>query len=264
MQVESEMLNLLKINADLFTCDMPLGKNFDEFSRLSRMDDNLFAYEYERMFIEAVILINRKLIRLIDITLEQWLDLKFGDHRKVDKEVMESVVSTWLIRSYKKQFEEYMKIKSEVPWVDEKPWLEDGTWKEPIEDISHARAGKNNDDTIETNQEWFDEHKSKGDNDNDIEDLDDYLVCDDAPFIVNEDEERFKEKRCKLHGIPYMKPPTCKSEKFEVVDTTYPIPWIRRFDQPGRYRFYFLHFKTLLSDLSIQRIQISAYGSFDL
>ncbi|GKC89526.1 hypothetical protein Tco_1150175 [Tanacetum coccineum] len=70
--------------------------------------------EYERMFIETVILINRRLIRLIDITLEQWLDLKFGDLRKVDIEVLESVVSTWLIRSYKKQFEEYMKIIREL------------------------------------------------------------------------------------------------------------------------------------------------------
>ncbi|GJW16731.1 hypothetical protein Tco_0024167 [Tanacetum coccineum] len=434
--------------ADLFTCDTPLGKNFDEFSRLSGMDDDLFAYEVklpEPSQALAVILINGKLIRLIDITLKKWLDLKFGDHRKVDKEVMESVVSTWLIRSYKKQFEEYMNIKrqlevngintdivcdptnvefatwlaskfsnhvtmdwyaknalwiywkrgdddevltdeelsdlekenldeenkiaeifkietnifhfetplcmafkefnyllqidwnSEVPWADEKPWLEDGTWKVPIKDVSHvckpfrfnsghvewptckrreeghcdgdlkeealkqkaisegsrghetrkglnfcawmkkyfgdnheldyklmtmlqkywwgmkeeessddawiyyspitdsenyehtsqiendvnsnynpyldvsrifeSRAGTNYDDTIQTNQEWFNERKSKGDNDNDIEDLDDYLVRDDAPFIINEEEERFKEKRCKLLGIPYKKPP---------------------------------------------------------
>ncbi|GKB00170.1 hypothetical protein Tco_0828163 [Tanacetum coccineum] len=119
------MLNFLKINANLFTCDTPLGRIFDEFSRLSGMDDDLFAYkveipepsraqsveqqyddlknsdleifapqkcyeEYERMFAEAMILINGKLIRLIDVTIEQWPDLKFGDHRKVNKEVMES------------------------------------------------------------------------------------------------------------------------------------------------------------------------------
>ncbi|GJT43359.1 hypothetical protein Tco_0952074 [Tanacetum coccineum] len=46
--------------------------------------------------------------------IEQWLDLKFDDHKKVDKEVMEEVVSTWLIRSYKKQFEEYMEIKRKL------------------------------------------------------------------------------------------------------------------------------------------------------
>ncbi|GKD69854.1 hypothetical protein Tco_1323944 [Tanacetum coccineum] len=50
-------------------------------------------------------------VKLIDITLEKWLDLKFGDHKKVEKEIMEEVVNAWLIRSYRKQFEEYMEIK---------------------------------------------------------------------------------------------------------------------------------------------------------
>ncbi|GJT81514.1 ribonuclease H-like domain-containing protein [Tanacetum coccineum] len=141
--------------------------------------------EIQRMFPEVVILIDDRLVKLIDITLEQWLDLKFGDHKKVDKEIMEGVVGTWLIQSYRKQFEEYMEIKKaigaskfnnhmiidwyiksalwlywksgddedvltydelsdlkeenlrEVPWVEEKPWLDDGTWKEPNDDICH-------------------------------------------------------------------------------------------------------------------------------
>ncbi|GJZ73688.1 hypothetical protein Tco_0637834 [Tanacetum coccineum] len=63
------------------------------------------------MFAEAVILIDDKLVKLIDITLKQWLDLKFGDHKKVDKEIVKGVVGTWLIQSYKKQFEDYMEIK---------------------------------------------------------------------------------------------------------------------------------------------------------
>nr|GEV83702.1 integrase, catalytic region, zinc finger, CCHC-type, peptidase aspartic, catalytic [Tanacetum cinerariifolium] len=129
--------------------------------------------EYERMFVVAVILIDNRLVKLIDITLEQWLDLKFRDHIKVDKEIIEGVVATLLIRSYMKQFKEYMEIKRrlevngintnvecdptiiefaiwlaskhndhmlidcKVPWVDEKAWLEDGIWKEPTNDICH-------------------------------------------------------------------------------------------------------------------------------
>ncbi|GJW61969.1 putative reverse transcriptase domain-containing protein [Tanacetum coccineum] len=46
-----------------------------------------------------------------------------------------------------------------------------------------------NDDTIQANQELFDEREPKGDNEDDIKDLDDYLVRDDAPFIVNKEEE---------------------------------------------------------------------------
>nr|GEZ38435.1 hypothetical protein [Tanacetum cinerariifolium] len=74
----------------------------------------------------------------------------------------------------------------------------------------------NNDDTIQANQECLDEREPK-DNDDDINDLDDYLIQNDAPFIVNEEEEQFNERRCKLLGIAYVKPPTCKFKKFEVI-----------------------------------------------
>nr|GFB63514.1 hypothetical protein [Tanacetum cinerariifolium] len=124
----------------------PLGMFFDEFKRLSGTLDDLFAYEvgvvedfcfpcieqpcenfkngsldiyelrqcydeYERIFAIDVSLIDDRLVKLIDITLEQWLDLKFRDHKKVDKEIVEGVVATWLIQSYRKQFDEYIEIK---------------------------------------------------------------------------------------------------------------------------------------------------------
>ncbi|GJW01820.1 hypothetical protein Tco_1557071 [Tanacetum coccineum] len=44
-KVESEVFDLLRINVDLFTCDTPLRTIFDEFSQLSNMEDDLFAYE---------------------------------------------------------------------------------------------------------------------------------------------------------------------------------------------------------------------------
>ncbi|GJT40772.1 hypothetical protein Tco_0940637 [Tanacetum coccineum] len=105
---ESKILGLLMIDDDLFTCDTPLGTILNEFNRLSRMDDDLFTYEvkipklsysssveqqmedldngnldvYERklwydecekMYAEARIFINKRLVRLIDVTVEQWL-----------------------------------------------------------------------------------------------------------------------------------------------------------------------------------------------
>ncbi|GJZ54120.1 zinc knuckle CX2CX4HX4C containing protein [Tanacetum coccineum] len=69
--------------------------------------------ECENMYAEAVIFINTRLVRLIDVTVEQWLDLKYGDHTMVSNEVEESVIVTWLIQSYKKQFDEYMEIKKQ-------------------------------------------------------------------------------------------------------------------------------------------------------
>ncbi|GKG60953.1 hypothetical protein Tco_0616769, partial [Tanacetum coccineum] len=51
----------------------------------------------------------------MDVTVDQWLDLIYGDHSKVDIKVNEGVVSKWLVRSYKKQFDEYIEIKNQ--WV---------------------------------------------------------------------------------------------------------------------------------------------------
>ncbi|GJV32151.1 hypothetical protein Tco_1392551 [Tanacetum coccineum] len=67
------------------------------------------------------------------------------------------------------------------------------------------------------NKKRFDEHELMEDDDDDIGDLEDYFIQKDHPYYVNEKEERSKERRCKLLGIPYVKPPTCKSKKFEVV-----------------------------------------------
>ncbi|GJT82615.1 hypothetical protein Tco_1056957 [Tanacetum coccineum] len=146
--IKSKVFDLLKIDLHIFNFDTPLGMIFDKFERLSNMEDDLFTYELEviedfyfpcieqphdnltnddldvyeprvcydenePIYVEAVILINKRLVRLTAITVEQWLDLKFGDHKKVNKEIMKEVVSTWLIRSYKKQFDEYMEIKND-------------------------------------------------------------------------------------------------------------------------------------------------------
>ncbi|GKB78461.1 hypothetical protein Tco_0945356 [Tanacetum coccineum] len=75
----------------------------------------------------------------------------------------------------------------------------------------------NDDDAVQADHEWFDNHKPMDDNDDDIGDLEDYLIQKDHPYYVNEDEEGSMERRCNLFGIPYVKPPTCKSEKFKVV-----------------------------------------------
>ncbi|GJQ93716.1 hypothetical protein Tco_0004855 [Tanacetum coccineum] len=83
------------------------------------------------------------------------------------------------------------------------------------------RAGITNNNAIQANQEWFDDHEpmeyDDDDDDDDIGDLDDYLIPKDSPYYVDEEEEGFKERRRKLLGIPYKKPPMFKSKKFEVV-----------------------------------------------
>nr|GEV49305.1 hypothetical protein [Tanacetum cinerariifolium] len=96
--IASEAFELLKISDDLFTYDTPFGMPHDSLT-----NDDLDVYEprvcydeNEQIYVEAVILINKILVRLIDITVDQWLDLKFGDHKKVDREIMEEVYALWL------------------------------------------------------------------------------------------------------------------------------------------------------------------------
>ncbi|GKC69098.1 VIER F-box protein 2 [Tanacetum coccineum] len=125
----SKKLGLFKIDDDSFACNSPLGITFDEFNLLSGMDDNLFTYEVEipglptipsdmkeeddsndgdlfvykprvcydennGIYTEAVIFVNKRLVRLMDVIVEQWLGLIYGDHKKVDVKVKEEIYWT--------------------------------------------------------------------------------------------------------------------------------------------------------------------------
>ncbi|GJU19022.1 hypothetical protein Tco_1146988 [Tanacetum coccineum] len=139
---EFENLGFLEINFNSFACSTQVGTLCDEFNRLSRINNDRFTYEtevpkpsrcdkqtsnpthndleenewkisydeYEKIYADVVIFINKRLVKLIDVTVEQWLDLKYGNHMTVDENIKKGVISTWLIRSYKLQFEEYMEI----------------------------------------------------------------------------------------------------------------------------------------------------------
>ncbi|GJR99944.1 hypothetical protein Tco_0316453 [Tanacetum coccineum] len=142
---EFEKHGLLEINEDLFTYDTQLGMIFNEFNRFSGINNDLFTYEIkvpkptqcvkqtsnpthndlgeyewkisyeecEKIYAEAVILINKTMVRLIDVNVEQWLDLKYGNHKTMDNNIKKRVIGTWLIRSYKLQFDKYLEIKRE-------------------------------------------------------------------------------------------------------------------------------------------------------
>nr|GEU35323.1 hypothetical protein [Tanacetum cinerariifolium] len=83
--------------------------------------------------------------------------------------------------------------------------------------LAIGKRKNTNDYETQGNVGCFDEHKIIGDDDDDISDLEDYLIRKEPPYFVNEEVERSEERICKLHGIPYVKPPTWKSEKFKVV-----------------------------------------------
>nr|GEX95158.1 SGNH hydrolase-type esterase domain-containing protein [Tanacetum cinerariifolium] len=109
---------------DMFTYDVKIHDLSYSPCAEQKMDDfdngNLDVYERkmcydecEKMYTEAVIFIKKRLVRLIDMTGEQWIDLKYGDHTMVSNEAKETVIATWLIQNYKKQFDEYMEIRKQ-------------------------------------------------------------------------------------------------------------------------------------------------------
>ncbi|GJV43988.1 hypothetical protein Tco_1428524 [Tanacetum coccineum] len=96
--------------------------------------------------------------------------------------------------------------------------LEEYWWGKKEEEESSDDAWSNyspndDNDAIQVGQEQFDNHKLMEDDD-DIIDLDDYLIQQDASYYVNEEEERFKERKSKLLGF----------------NRAYPTGWIRRID----------------------------------
>ncbi|GKF17674.1 hypothetical protein Tco_0062592, partial [Tanacetum coccineum] len=98
--------------------------------------------------------------------------------------------------------------------------LEEYWWGKKEKEESSEDAWRNylpNDEWEHSNQEWFVDHEPIDDDDDDIENLDDYLIPKDTPYYVDEEEEGFKERNSKLLGIMYKKPPTFKSEKLEVI-----------------------------------------------
>ncbi|GKD49282.1 hypothetical protein Tco_1278258 [Tanacetum coccineum] len=95
--------------------------------------------------------------------------------------------------------------------------MSEGAWSNHLPNDE----GINNDnDAIKANQELFNDHEPMEDDD-DIGNLDDYLIPNDASYYVDEEEKRFKERRSKLLGIPYMNPPTFKSKTFEVIEYSF-------------------------------------------
>ncbi|GJZ34621.1 putative reverse transcriptase domain-containing protein [Tanacetum coccineum] len=182
---ESKVFNLLKIDVDLFTCDTPLGMIFDEFSQLSSMEDDLFTYE------EGVLEPS-----YFPCAEQPYDDLENGDldvyepRQCDDEEVLTD-------DEFSDLEEEKLCVKIDVDVLTgDLPGFK-----------TYAES------KIHDHKKWNNE---VGDDD-DIRDLDNYLILKDAPYYVDEEEEGFKERRSKLLGIPCKKPPTFKSEKFEII-----------------------------------------------
>ncbi|PWA81897.1 hypothetical protein CTI12_AA184020 [Artemisia annua] len=85
---------------------MPYSEQYWGFDK-SNLDD-------ERIYAESEILFQKKLIRLMDISLEEWLELKYGDPKFAPMDEVKRIVTSWLTRSFKEQFNEFMEIRRKM------------------------------------------------------------------------------------------------------------------------------------------------------
>nr|GEW21782.1 hypothetical protein [Tanacetum cinerariifolium] len=268
MMVKTEVLNLLKISDDLFSYETPLGMTFEEFKRLSSINDNLFDFEVKIPKPSYAPCVRQQ----TNYRSKDFQDLKYGDHRTMDENVKKEVHSeeskmdeicgiktdvfnfkTPLCKEFKKfncplneernlivrrtkKFKPHDEIKSNwintwkkvTPWSkDEVSYEENLTSKihendleveeilksDPYLDIYKMISLTRNDEgkTIKEKQ------KPQINNNDKMGSLEHYLVQKDPPYFINEKEEKSKERKCMLLGIPYVKPPTYKIERFEVV-----------------------------------------------
>ncbi|GJU78882.1 hypothetical protein Tco_1275952 [Tanacetum coccineum] len=83
--------------------------------------------ECKKIYAEVVIFINKRLVRLVDVIVEQWLDLKYGNHKTMDENVNKGVID----------YEN--KLKNE----DDEPWSEDGVPYEMCDHICEPFRLKN-------------------------------------------------------------------------------------------------------------------------
>ncbi|GJT16889.1 VIER F-box protein 2 [Tanacetum coccineum] len=87
------------IDNDLFTYDIEVPKpsqcdkqaSNPTHNDLKEYEWNVSYDDYEKIYAEAVIFINKRLVRLIDVTLEQWLDLKYGSHVTMDENIKKEI-----------------------------------------------------------------------------------------------------------------------------------------------------------------------------
>ncbi|GJY62546.1 reverse transcriptase domain-containing protein [Tanacetum coccineum] len=221
----NEIVEVFRIETDIFLFETPLCKEFIEFNHLLQIDVDVLTRDllgfkmYEDYNNAWIYKWNSKV---------PWVDEKPWNYHELDYELMLKLEEYWW---GKKEEEE----SSEDAWRNNLPndeWehCEHTNYIETDVNSNHDtyynvcqifknHAGINNDnDAIQANQERFDDHEPmEDDDDDDIRDLDDYLILNDAPYYVDEEEEGFKDIRSKLLGIPYKKPPTFKSKKFEVI-----------------------------------------------
>nr|GEW39535.1 hypothetical protein [Tanacetum cinerariifolium] len=212
IMVETEVLNLLKISGDLFSYETPLRMTFEEFKRLSSINDNLFDYEVKIPKPSYASCVKHQTnYRSKDFQgsfeVKGHYEESWGDANSKSEEILRTKVNDEECSPLANWRNLTSKMHENDLEVEE--ILKSDPYLDIYKIISLTRNDKGK--TIKEKPE-----PQINNNDN-MGSLKHYLVQKDPPYFVNEEEEKSKERKCMLLGIPYVKPPTYKIERFKVV-----------------------------------------------
>ncbi|GJX31089.1 hypothetical protein Tco_0240944 [Tanacetum coccineum] len=238
---ENEIVEIFRIEMDIFDFKTPLCKEFKEFNHLLQIDTDIYERNKEVPWVKEKPWLddgtrkepNNDICNECTLTYflnYEWYEgLDDGDLKDEvlkEKTILEGSwgnenregknFCSWL----KECFDNYQELYYELMRKLEEYWWGKKEEEESSEDSWINYSPNIDNDAIQADQERVDNREpmqDDDDDDDDIMDLDNYLIPQNASYYVDEEEERFKERKSKLLGIPYEKPPTFKSEKFKVI-----------------------------------------------
>ncbi|GJR08443.1 hypothetical protein Tco_0791095 [Tanacetum coccineum] len=198
----NEIAKLFSIETNLFDFKTPLCKAFNEFNYLLKVDTDLFTFDIPEF-------------KTYDEFKNEWINewnkeipwngkTKWPTCNCNDEGFCNGVELSGMIRvGYTTYFQDYEWYDDLIDEKLKKEAIYEGSWGNATQGVMNFYA-------------WL---KICFDNFHELDyelmiQLEEYWIFGNAR---RDKEEKSKERRCELLGVPYLKPPTCKREKFEVV-----------------------------------------------
>nr|GEU43716.1 hypothetical protein [Tanacetum cinerariifolium] len=175
---------LMKIDSDLFT----YNTNSCKINHLLSIEPDVFTYDIEESKN------NGKQIEVEweNLSLNDWLQIRCGE---VSETVRDKILKDHWRKRFRNEYDD----------------------SEDFEDPDRCGESKENEilGTIinKLHDEWF---MGTDEDDDDLEGIIDYLELTLYDGFINSDDEEYKKRKCRLLGMPYVKPPPILIEKVNV------------------------------------------------
>nr|GEW09593.1 hypothetical protein [Tanacetum cinerariifolium] len=183
-EMDTEEDKLMKIDFDLFTYNTDVC----EINHPLSIDPDECTYDIEESENDG----KRIDTEWEDLNLNDWLRIRFGEVSETARD---------------KIFRDHWKNRFENEYDE----------SEDFEDPDGCEESKEN-KILETiinklHYKWF---KGKNEDDDDLEGIIDYLKPTLYDGFIDSDNEEHKERKCRLLGMPFVKPPSILTEKVKV------------------------------------------------